>query len=226
MSTESGSVELSQETSAPEQNNAESSVATENAVESAKIADMQKRLDGQSATISRMERMLKGIAESQKAPEPAPANEAKGKGDDFEAAKAELMAMKADIEAKAQATRDKQKRHLIVSELQAKGLDAIAADEAYLSISAREGDAIQLAEDESSVFFQKGEYDDPTPISHFVESFLSSDRGRLYAPRKSNPNSGNRATGTDSTGTRYITQEQLKTLSPAELKSGNFVLKE
>jgi hypothetical protein len=226
MSNESGAEALSQESLAPDQNNAESSVATEN-VEAGKIADMQKRLDGQSATISRMERMLKGIAESQKAPEPSPTPaEPKGKGDDFEAAKAELMAMKADIEAKAQATRDKQKRHLIVSELQTKGLEAIAAEEAYLSISAREGDKLKLAEDESSVFFQGGEFDDPTPISNFVESFLSSDRGRLYAPRKSNPNSGNRATGTDSAGTKYITKEQLKTLSPAELKSGNFTLKD
>ena len=66
MSNEPGAEALSQETSAPDQNNAESSVATEN-VESDKFADMQKRLDGQSATISRMERMIKGIADTKKA---------------------------------------------------------------------------------------------------------------------------------------------------------------
>jgi hypothetical protein len=225
MSTESGAEALSQETSAPDQNNAESSVATEN-VQAEKLAEMQKRMDGQSATISRMERMLKGIAESQKAPEPEPTKEPKGKGEDFEAAKAELMAMKADLEAKAAATREKQKRHLIVGELQSKGLDAIAADEAYNSISAREGDKLRLADDESSVIYQKGEFDDPTPINSFVESFLTSDRGRLYVPRKNNPTASNRANGTDASGSRYITKEQLKTLSPAELKSGNFTLKD
>jgi len=224
MSNESGVESLSQETSTPEINNVESGVATENA-EADKMASMNKRLDGQSATISRMERMLKGFAEAQKSPEPAKVEQST-KADDFEAAKAELMAMKADIETKAQATRDKQKRHLVVSELQSKGLDALAADEAYLSISAREGDNLQLSADEASVVYQKGEFDDPAPISNFVETFLTSDRGRLYAPRKANPNATNRATGTDSTGTRYITKAQLSTMSTAELKSGNYTLKE
>ena len=224
MDNETGAEALSQETSAPDLNNAESSVATEN-VESDKFADMQKRLDGQSATISRMERMIKGIAETKKEPE-AVKQEPKGKGDDFEAAKAELVAMKAELEAKAQSTREKQKRHLIVGELQAKGLDALAADEAYISISAREGEKLKLADDESSVIYQKGEFDDPTPISNFVESFLTSDRGRLYVPRKNNPNAGNRASGTDAAGSKYITKAQMSTMTPAELKSGNYTLKE
>ena len=225
MSNESGADALSQESSAPDQNNVESSVATEN-VESDKFADMQKRLDGQSATISRMERMIKGIADTKKAPEAPQPQAPKSKGDDFEAAKAELVAMRSELEAKAQSTREKQKRHLVVSELQSKGLDALAADEAYISISAREGDKLQLADDESSVIFQKGEFDDPTPISSFVDTFLTSDRGRLYVPRKNNPNTGNRASGTDAAGSKYITKEQMNTMTPAELKSGNYTLKE
>jgi len=227
MLNESSDNPLSQESSKPEQNNVGTSEATENASvnESAKFDEMQKRLDGQSATISRMERMLKGIAES-KSHEVQKPSESKGKNDDFETAKAELMAMKADIEAKANMTRDKQKKHLMVSELQAKGLTAIAADEAYISISAREGDKIQLSDDESSVIYQRGEFDDPTPISNFVDTFLTSDRGRLYAPVKSNPNSGSRATGTDASGSKYITRDQLSTLSTEELKSGQYVLKD
>jgi hypothetical protein len=229
MSTDTGADALSQESIAPEQNNAMPSEATENANNAeAMVADMEKRLNGQSAVISRMERMLKDVVESSKkvaeVTTEAPTKE--GKDADFEKAKAELMQMKAELEQKAQATREKQKRHLVVSELQSKGLNAIAADEAYISMTAHEGDRLSLSEDEATVSYQKGEFDDQVSIGSFVDTFLQSDRGSLYVPKKVNPNAGNRATGTDATGKRYITGDQLKTLSPAELQSGNFILKD
>jgi hypothetical protein len=145
---------------------------------------------------------------------------------DLEAARAEIKAMRAEIEAKAEATRNKTRKHLVVAEFQAKGLDAIAAEEAYISMNAHEGDKLKLRDDETGVDYVKGEFDDPVPISSFVDTFLSSDRGRLYAPRKQNPRANGRANGSEAPGSKYITSEQMKTLSTEELKSGNYVLKE
>jgi len=229
MSNDTGADALSQESTAPDQNNAATSEATENANNAeAMVADIEKRLNGQSAVISRMERMLKDVVESSKqvaeVTTEAPAKG--GKDADFEAAKAELMQMKSELDQKAKTTREKQKRHLVVSELQSKGLEGIAADEAYISMTAHEGDKLKLSEDEATVLYQKGEFDDQVSIGSFVDTFLQSDRGRLYAPKKVNPNASNRATGTDATGKRYISSDQLKSLSPAELQSGNFILKD
>ena len=231
MSANTESNDLSQDSSAPDQNNADSVNANDAKDGNAEIIDaLQKRVDGQSAVLSRMEKMVKEIAarkpEAAQPQEPRKADGEKDPMSELEAAKAEFLNLKAEVEAKEAANREKSRRHLIVADLEARGLPAVAANEAYISITAHEGDKIRMAEDESSVYYQKSEFDEPQSMGDFLDGFLKSERGAIYTPKKANPSSSGRASGVDTGGKQYITKADLSTMSPAELKSGNYILKE
>ena len=234
MSTESGADALSQGTASPDLNNDASGGATDTSASSGhddRVVGLEKRVNGQSAVLSRMEKMIGSLSaklEEAQSAQAKPAEEkedSNGRNADLEAAKQEIAQMRAEIEAKERANNERTRKHLGIAEFQSKGLGAIAAEEAYISMMAHEGSKISLSQDESTLIYTKSEFDDPVPISNFVESFLGSERGSIYAPKKQNPNASGRANGVDSSGRKYVTAAEMNSLSTEQLKSGQFVLK-
>ena len=159
---------------------AEETTQTETQPQTVDVPALLKRMDGQSATISRLQKTVEKLekgreAEQHKKPAEPPAIAEQMR---------ELQEQQKVLLERDRRQRERQAKQEIVAALTENGVHADdAADQAEL-LMLRNISRIEVDDDFRSTIEDSG---DKVPLRDWVKTFLSTDRGRRLLPAKKNP---------------------------------------
>lgn len=141
-------------------------------------ADWQKRMDGQSATIKRLEKQLK---KDEPAPAPKPA--------DLDGRVKELEKEAEKIARQREVQRQREVRHQLSKALTEHKLDPASADRAARLIQLEHGSSFEVSETDDGEFnvAVKESEDVTSPVAKWIAAYLQTDQGRFYLPTHRNP---------------------------------------
>lgn len=179
----------------------------------AQNAELVKRLDGQSATIKRLEKLVGKNEPATPAPKPT----------DLDSRVKELEQTAEAQRQVAEKQKSREVRSRLAEALVEKGkLSPADAARAANYIAADHKDRISVAETEDgefSVTVKDGEKD--SPVADWVGAYLQTDQGRFFLPTSRNP----RVPGNPeaiSAGPRQVSKADLEAgrVNPADILSG------
>lgn len=164
----------------PEGNEGESLTKAEvEAMLTTRDAAWQKRMDGQSATIKRLETQLK---KNEPAPAPKPT--------DLDGRVKELEKEAEKIAHQNKIQREREVRHQISKALAEHKLDPAAAERAARLIQLEHGASffeVSETEDGDLAVNVRESADTVLPVAKWVSLYLQTDQGRFYLPTSRNP---------------------------------------
>jgi hypothetical protein len=205
----------------PENTPVEETTQTETPPQTVDVPALLKRLDGQSATISRLQKTVEKLEKSREAEQHKKPAEPPAIAEQMR----ELQEQQKVLLERDRRQRERQAKQEIVAAFTDAGVHTDdAADQAEL-LMLRHGSHIEVDEDFHATIDEGG---DKVPLRDWAKTFLSTDRGRRLLPAKKNPSTaGVPSTTAEPPGSkRKVTRADMAAgkVMPEDIRMGKVVL--
>jgi hypothetical protein len=203
----------------------ETTQTTETPPQTVDVPALLKRLDGQSATISRLQKTVEKLEKSREAEQQRERERKPTEPPAIAEQMRELQEQQKVLLERDRRQRERQAKQEIVAALTEAGVHADDASDQADLLMLRNGSRIEVDEDFRAHIEDSG---DKIPLRDWVKTFLSTDRGRRLLPAKKNPSTAGVPSTTNELpdGRRKVTRADMAAgkVMPEEIRKGKVVI--